>query len=149
MSELLATEYELIVGIYEGFNEQFLILKGWSVSIGIAALIAAYSVPLGSVGRIGVLIATVSAVPFWLLETTWRTHQKAYLERITQIEECASGIKTDCVPLQAFSAWNTSYWETPTSTWLATSIQLSTLFPHVVLLVGGVALLVFLPPGKK
>lgn len=87
--EFLWKEYNLIYGIYEGYGGQLIELKGWSVTVGLAALLAAYSKPVSKNGRIAVLIAALSANPFWLTETLWKQFQNANLSRLKEIEKCA------------------------------------------------------------
>lgn len=149
MEQLLWNEYELVYQIYEGYNEQLLTLKGWSVSIGIAALIAAYTKPISSSGRIGVLLAALSAIPFWLTETFWKLFQRTSLDRLTEIEACQTGapVRDDaCIAAQISTVWQESFDTQKWEYWLAGAFDLHVLFPHLALLVVGLSLAVFWPP---
>ncbi len=44
-------EYLFLQGTIEDFNKQVIQFKSWSVTVGIAALIAAYTKPVSSAGR--------------------------------------------------------------------------------------------------
>jgi len=142
----LWSEYNLLIELYESYNDQILILKGWSVTVGVAALIAAYTQSVSSSGRIGVVIASLSALPFWAMETSWKLFQNAYLERIVQIELCFDGMGKDCRPAQVLGSWRASYADDKVTDWLQTAILPHVFLPHLVLLAGGLVLAIWWPP---
>ncbi len=146
MNELLWDEYQLIYSVYESFDQQLLTLKGWSVSIGIAALIAAYTKPVSSYGRTGILIAAFSAIPFWLTETFWKLFQRTYLDRLLQIEECFKNNIVDCEHAQIVTAWQDSFSSSKWPYWFEGAFDLHVLFPHFALLTAGIFLAVWYPP---
>ncbi|GIT90555.1 hypothetical protein JANAI62_10100 [Jannaschia pagri] len=149
MDQLLWKEYELAYQIYEGYNGQLLTLKSWSVTIGIAALIGAYTKPISSSGRIGVLLAALSAIPFWLTETFWKLFQRTSLDRLLEIEACQTGASIRegaCVVAQISTVWNDSFAASSWKYWLEGAFDLHVLLPHLALLVIGLLLAAFRPP---
>lgn len=149
MSSDLWSEYKLIYEVYEGYNQQVLMLKGWSVSIGIAALIAAYAKPVSGYGRTAILIAAFSAIPFWLTETLWKLFQRTTLERIKEIEICFREDPDKCKPAQITTSWDESFVASKWEYWLEGAFDLHVLFPHLALLLIGVALAIWHPPVLK
>ncbi|GAA0781909.1 hypothetical protein E1180_21550 [Roseibium denhamense] len=79
-------EYKTILEIYEGFNSQYLTIKGWSVTVCLAAIFAAYSKPVARNGRIALIVASLGAFSFFLAEVSIRTFQKAYLFHLKSLE---------------------------------------------------------------
>lgn len=87
--ELVWNEYEFLLNTYEGFNEFSFTLKGWSVTVALAAIFAVYSENLGAQGRVLLWSAALCALPFWVLDAIWKIYQQAYLARIDYLEvEC-------------------------------------------------------------
>ena len=83
-------EYYELLKIYEDYNRQALELKTWSVTVGIAALLAAISSPVPiKFKRLAFFVAAFFAIPFWLTESIWKTFQEAYLDRLLYLEHCA------------------------------------------------------------
>lgn len=121
-------------------------MKGSSVTVSIAALLAAYTKPVSSAGRIGVLIAGLSAIPFWLTETYWKMFQSAYEDRIKAIELCNRDPVTSCAPMQIFTAWEVSFEGGPIRHWIESAFDVHVLLPHAPLLAAGVLFAIFLPP---
>lgn len=149
MNEFSWSEYELAYQIYEGYNQQLLTLKSWSVTIGIAALIAAYTKPVSSSGRVGVMLAGLSAIPFWLTETLWKLFQRTSLDRIMEIEACQIGLAVRdgaCTAAQIATVWNSSFDKSSWNYWKDGAFDLHVLFPHFALLLAGAALAIFWPP---
>ncbi|WP_141117982.1 hypothetical protein [Leisingera sp. JC1] len=101
--EVLWSQYQLLHTTYEGFNDQSLILKGWSVTIGLAAIVTAYSDAVGSRGRVVVLAAAFSATVFWLVDAFWKSYQLAY-KKLLEISEASwdcSGVLNKGPSIQA------------------------------------------------
>ncbi|MBK0327293.1 hypothetical protein I5535_08290 [Rhodobacteraceae bacterium F11138] len=149
MEQLLWNEYELVYQAYEGYNEQLLTLKSWSVTIGIAALIAAYTKPVSSSGKIGVTLAAFSAIPFWLTETFWKLFQRTSLDRLTEIEACQTGASVRdgaCTVAQISTVWNNSFDTSSWKYWLEGAFDPHVLLPHLALLIFGLSLAIFWPP---
>jgi uncharacterized membrane protein len=149
LEQLLWNEYELVYKVYEGYNEQLLTLKSWSVTIGIAALIAAYTKPVSSSGKMGVMLAALSAIPFWLTETFWKLFQRTSLDRLIEIEACQTGADVRdgaCTVAQISTVWKNNFDTSSWKYWLEGAFDLHVLFPHLALLATGLALAIFWPP---
>lgn len=147
--EFLWKEYNLVYGIYEGYGGQLIELKGWSVTVGLAALLAAYSKPVSKNGRIAVLIAALSAIPFWLTETLWRQFQNANLSRLEKIEECAAGLVKGCSPLQSITFWQSEYQAEKYVGWFKVAFDPHVLMPHAFLFALGLLLFFKWPPRSE
>jgi hypothetical protein len=72
--------------MYESYNQQSLTIKGWSVTIGLAAIIAIYSQQIGRLGRAALWVASLSTIPFWLMDAYWKSFQNAYLDALVKLE---------------------------------------------------------------
>ena len=147
-AELLHAEYLHLYGIYEGYNAQVLELKGWSVTIGLAALIGVYTTGASASGRIGVVLAALASIPFWLIETFWKVFQTAGLSRINELELCAANKFQGCQPMQAAASWRGAFEAGRYDLWMGTAFDWHVLLPHLVLLVGGLLLEWKCPPSK-
>ncbi|MBT9384624.1 hypothetical protein KM176_12200 [Pseudooceanicola sp. CBS1P-1] len=150
MGHALWEEYTALYAVYEGYNDQFLTLKGWSVTVGLAALMGAYALPPERHGRLAVLLAAFSALPFWLTEMFWRGYQAATMARLEEIERCMSGALFDrrlCSPYRILGAWQSAYRDHAVSFWLHNAWHPGVLLPHAVLLLAGLCLALWAPPG--
>jgi len=134
-------EYLELIRIYENYNKQALELKTWSVTVGIAAILATISAPITiKQKRIASLVAGLFAIPFWLTETIWKLFQSAYLDRLIEIEECAKIEFVLCQSPKIISSWRTSYHEETALNWLFLAFKPHLLLPHIVLLSAGIAM---------
>ncbi|MEQ8896509.1 MAG: hypothetical protein RID23_05420 [Roseovarius sp.] len=161
-AQILMREYFELQAIYESYNAQSLTIKEWSVSIGIAALLAAYARPVSEAGgRAGVILAALVAVPFYLTDALWKSFQMAYLPRLQAIEggfrDAAVGgeiaIVQGLVPLQGVASWSAAYGSDPVDAdagkvdlFLEALTSHAVLLPHVVLLGLGLFMAVVFPP---
>ncbi|WP_422369106.1 hypothetical protein [Pelagibius sp.] len=141
-------EYLFLQQTIEDFNKQVIEFKSWSVTFGIAALIAAYTKPVSSAGRVGVAVAGLSAIPFWLTESFWKLSQHLHGERTKDIEKCLSDGCTDLKPLQIYTSWFETlggFW-TGVGHWLGVAFQPNVITPYVFLLATGLVLAWRFPP---
>lgn len=137
-------EYLELIRIYEDYNKQTLELKTWSVTVGIAAILATISTPITiKQKRIASLVAGLLAIPFWLTETIWKLFQSAYLDRLIEIEECAKIEFVLCQSPKIVSSWRTSYQDQTVLNWLSFAFKPHLLLPHFVLLSVGVAMYLY------
>jgi hypothetical protein len=146
MEEILFAEYQMLYTTYEGYNDQVLTLKGWSATVGIAALLAAYTKGVAASGRVGVLVAALTAIPFWLTETFWKLFQQSYLARIDAIETCFRTSVTECTAVQISASWTASFHEERFSTWMGIAFDPHVLLPHGFLFAVGLGLWAVYPP---
>ena len=82
LSIALQAEYLHIQKTIEDFDARALSIKAWCVTFGLAAIAGAFASHTSTV----FLIAAVSAVLFWYLETSWKIFQLAYYARSEKIE---------------------------------------------------------------
>lgn len=142
--ELAWEEYKLLYTTYEGFNAQSLTLKSWSVTVGLAGIIAAYSGKAGRNGRIAVGLAALSAIPFWVTDALWKSYQRANIGRLETLEPL-EGCEGGGVPAPfIMKSWDTHYhW----SDFLFLLHLPSVALPHVFTLCVGLLLAYRWPPG--
>lgn len=143
----LAQEYLLLHKAVEDFDGRALTIKAWSVTFSAAALGLAY------VNRqdIILLLASLGSLIFWILETVWKTHQLAYYGRIQRIEaHFAEGAATPMAPFQSFREWDEAYWgKGMVKRWFNRMFLLNAVLPHIIVLVAGILLFVFLKPSQQ
>ena len=78
---LLKEYYEIYKTVNE-FDKNLLTVKGWGVTLALAAL--AWGFKAGHFGLF--LVATLSGLSFWLIEGTMKRHQMRYYLRMREIE---------------------------------------------------------------
>lgn len=142
--QLFWNEYKLIYVAYEGFNSHFLTLKGWSVSVALAAIIAVYSEKIGTSGKVILWVAALSSLPFWVLDTIWKSYQSAYLDRLKFLEGLG-----DCKILQAhelgmITGWQKEHEGFDLMQWVEFAYNSG--FPHAFVLIAGLVLILRFPP---
>ncbi len=140
-------EYVLIYAAYEDFNGHFLTLKGWSVSVSLAAIIAVYSKKLGSSGKVVLWIAALSSIPFWILDTLWKSYQKAYLARLIDLEAIENCAAVNSHKLGFIAAWDKAWKEFGMCDWAGCIANSA--FPHAFVLLIGVFLVLKFPPQQS
>lgn len=144
-AENLNTEYYKIVGIVSDFDKNLLTVKGWGVTLGMAALAWGFQNQ-----RYGLfLVASVSGIAFWIIEAVMKRHQMRYYIRMREIEVISfmlSGVKLPdgsqvSTPLidwsweKATESFNegTKKWLPPDTYKPKMSYTLTWFFPHVFL----------------
>lgn len=143
--ELVWNEYELLYSTYERFNQQSLTLKGWSVTVGLAAIIAVYSEKVGQFGRVAVVAAALSAIPFWVIDSFWKSYQTAFLSRLDYLE----GIQ-DCSRIASHSFGIVSDWQLSHEwfSWIGMLYMPNVALPHAFVLLFGLYLAWRYPPNS-
>jgi hypothetical protein len=145
-AELLKAEYLALFKVYESFNDQSLIIKGWSVTVGMAALIAAYAGrPTERPGAILVILAACSVLPFYLTDAVWKAIQAGYLVRLAELE---SAFRSESMigAFQMFTVWGDSFGLSLASLWAA-AINPTVFLPHLPIFLAGLLLAWFRPPN--
>ena len=84
---LLAQEYLHLQKVIEDFDGKSLTIKAWSVSFSLVAIGSAFV----SHSSVVLLIAGVSALLFWIIESFWKTFQFMHYTRSGQLEEYFRG----------------------------------------------------------
>jgi hypothetical protein len=98
---LLRDEYLLLQKFYEDFDGRIVTIKGWSATVGMAALGGGFYQ-----SRFLWLFAAGAAVIFWLVEALWKSFQYMYAPRIQELETAFRSDHFDDVsPLQVYNSW--------------------------------------------
>jgi len=143
--DLIDHEYLKLQDITEKNDDRALQIKGWSVTVSLAGVIAALaSDKLTDARRAQALIAAaVAAVAFWLIEAFWRTSQRAFFARINAIEDAFRiGTETTLTPFQIGHSWMASYRAHPQRVFWHIASEWRTMLPHLL-----VALLALIGAG--
>lgn len=125
VDELLAEEYLRLHQTVEEFDSKALTIKAWSVTLSAAGIVSAYIEKAPMV----LLIASGSALIFWLVEALWKTNQQAFYPRIREIEAYFREPGESGPPLQISGAWSAA-WEQRGKTLYAFQVIW---WPHVAL----------------
>jgi len=78
----LQTEYLHLQKTIEDFDAKAMTIKAWSVTFSFSVIVGAFASHAPAV----LLVAAVSALLFWFLETMWKAFQLGYYERAAAIE---------------------------------------------------------------
>jgi hypothetical protein len=98
---LLRDEYLLLQKFYEDFDARIVTIKGWSATIGMAAIGGGFYQT-----QYLWLFGAAAAFVFWVVEALWKSFQYMYSPRIKLIEKAfASDDFSGIVPLQIYSSW--------------------------------------------
>lgn len=81
----LQTEYFKLVDLVTAFDQRLVTIKGWGVTLSLASLGVGFQ--QSHYGRF--LVATVSAVAFWVVEGSTKLHQMQHYPRMREIEVAA------------------------------------------------------------
>lgn len=147
---LLKDEYLLLQKFYEDFDGRIVTIKGWSATIGMAAIGGGFYQ-----SRYLWLFSAGAAIIFWLVESLWKSFQYMYGPRIQVIEEAFRTDQfADISPMQVYSSWFDTFQENGFDVWRNFRLGIVA-FPHAVVLIVGIILfaldllgLITLPRGK-
>jgi uncharacterized membrane protein len=133
----LKEEYFHLNKVVEDFDQRALLIKGWSVTVSMAGVAAVYS---GKVSAAVFILAAVASLMFWFIEALWKGFQQAYYPRLRAIEDHFNG-GTPLPCLQINKNWTVAYLkEQAPKRVLEVMLWPHVAFPHVVILVFGIAL---------
>lgn len=90
-SDLVKEEYFHLQKTVEDFDQRGLTIKAWSVTLSMGGIAAAFTQKQPGL----LLLASLSAILFWLIEAIWKRFQLAYYYRIKNIEAYLSGESPD------------------------------------------------------
>jgi hypothetical protein len=82
VEDLEQQEYFAILGIVSEFDRRLMTVKGWGVTLSLAAL--GFGFQHRATGLF--LVATISSAAFWALEAAGKRHQMRYYVRMREIE---------------------------------------------------------------
>lgn len=98
---LLRDEYLLLQNFYENFDTRIVTIKGWSATVGMAAIGAGFY----QTRYLWLFGAAVSLI-FWLIESIWKSFQYMYSPRIERLEKAfASDDFSNVAPFQVYNSW--------------------------------------------
>lgn len=81
-SGYLREEYFYLQRTVESFDTRALTIKSWSVTVSMVGIGAAYLQSKPSL----LLLSASSALLFWIIETLWKSFQRAFTLRLEEIE---------------------------------------------------------------
>jgi hypothetical protein len=84
----LLQEYYAILDVVSGFDQRVMTIKGWSVTLSLAALGLGFQQEHYALFA----IAAVTGVGFWLIDATTKRHQLRYYARMRDIELAAHNL---------------------------------------------------------
>jgi hypothetical protein len=140
-------EYFYLQSQLEEFDKKALQIKQWSVTIALAGIGTAYWKGVPAL----LLLSSISAALFWILETQWKLFQQAHVGRIKCIERYMRFPAQELAPLQVNSYWNRHYnmfykkWRE----FVRIGFWRGVLVPHLVIAIVGVLLFFLVPPAIK
>jgi uncharacterized membrane protein len=102
----ITAEYQAIVTVVSDFDGRFMLIKGWSVTLSLAAL------GLGLIEQhYGLfLVAALSSTGFWWVEAEMKKHQLRYYARMRDIEAAAFDLNHQPLGGQDFSSPKIDWW---------------------------------------
>ncbi len=125
----------MLQGFYEDFDERCITIKGWSITVGLAALGAGFVYQ-----RFLFLGAVLSGLLFWYLEGYYRGLSYYFSQRIQEIEKHIREEEWDkLVPLQVYYSWGRAYNKNGSQTWRYMRKKMN-LLPHLVITAVGLVL---------
>lgn len=153
-----ATQYSMVFSAYESFNGYSLTLKGWSVTVALAGMLAAYSNSVTRNGRIALVLATLSTVPFWWIDALFKSWQQGYERVLESFESSCEAI----VPVMGlWSEMHVSNWDglmADLQAWFGQPegagpflmlLYPGVFLPHALILVAGLILAIGFPPRTE
>ena len=130
----LREEYFHLQSVVEDFDQRALLIKGWSVTASLTAIGIALKEELDFL----MLVASFSALLFWIVEALWKSFQQAYYPRIRSIEDyMRGGVSAEIYSPAILRSWSSSWrWNhfIPIMLWGHVCL------PHVAIFLVGLAL---------
>lgn len=106
IADLLLAEYFQIQKVVEDFDAKALTIKAWSVTLSATGIVAGYV----EANSMVLVVASVSALIFWLIEALWKVAQQAYYPRIRAIEKAFEDKDFNLAPIQIASSWSKAWY---------------------------------------
>jgi hypothetical protein len=133
---LLTDEYLLLQKFYEDFDSRIVTIKGWSATIGMAAIGGGFSTKSPYLWLFG----AGAGVVFWLVEALWKSFQYMYGPRIKLIEQAfASEEFSGVSPLQIYSSWFATLQQQGFGIFRIARLPIVA-FPHFITVAAGISL---------
>ena len=135
-------EYLLLQKFYEDFDNRLMTIKGWSATIGLAAIGAGFYQT-----EYLWLFAAGAALVFWTLEAVWKSFQYFYAPRLQALEKAfADNNFTGLVPFQIYSSWFEAFRPKGFQI-IQRFFQGIVMFPHAIITLVGLLLFVLETSG--
>lgn len=132
-SELQA-EYFYLQKVIEDFDSCAIAIKAWSITFSLTAIGGAFA----SKAHFVFLIASVSALMFWILEAVWKSFQTGYYQGSEAIERYFNGSGTLTAPFQIGDTWFQHWSAGGNRQWVKMMLWPHVALPHaVVVVIGG------------
>jgi hypothetical protein len=133
---LFEAEYFKLQDIVETFDERTLQIKGWSVTVSLAAIISAYASEAAKGHEFVIIyVAAMSALSFWIIEFFWKCFQWTLILRVDEIEAFMRGEAACTLPLQIRSSWTRNFKaEVKRSVLAAKFLKPSLALPHALIM---------------
>jgi hypothetical protein len=103
--KLLKDEYLHLQKAIDDFDTRVLTIKAWSITFSLVVFTAAFSYRAPA----ALLVGSLSACLFWIIEGMWKEFQLAYYDRAQKIEDYFAGETQDIVPMQIKTSWYKSW----------------------------------------
>ena len=101
-SGFLQEEYFYLQRTVESFDARALTIKGWSVTVSMVGIGAAYIQSKPAL----LLLSASSALLFWIIESLWKSFQRAFTMRLEEIETLLKQMPADKIDSPRISlAW--------------------------------------------
>ena len=134
----LQAEYFHLQKTVETFDERALTIKGWSVTVSMFGIGAAYLQHLPSL----LLLSSASALLFWIIEALWKTFQRAFSLRLEEMEKYLNGeIQEENFRYPYISLSWSGYWRS--ISFLKVFFWPHVLLPHLIIVLVGPGLYLF------
>jgi hypothetical protein len=130
---LLRDEYLLLQKFYEDFDSRIITIKGWSATVGLAAIGTGFVYT-----KFLWLFAAGVGLVFWILEAIWKSFQYNYSPRILELEDAFKrGSIADISPLQIYTKWDEAFQNSGYA--VLENMKLPLIyFPHVIYVLAGI-----------
>ena len=100
-TDLAKAEYLQLQSFIDAFDSRAFTIKAWSVTFSLAAVAGAFASHAAPV----FLVAALSAILFWVVETHWNGIKSSYYGRIVTLESFFRGEDDSLVPMQILNNW--------------------------------------------
>lgn len=133
--DIVKDEYIMLQGFYEDIDERCITIKGWSITVGLAALGGGFVYD-----EFLFLGALLSGLLFWYLEGYYRGLSYYFSKRIQEIEKHLREDEIEeLVPLQVYHSWGRNFEKSGSQTWRYMRKRLN-LLPHLFIAAAGIGL---------
>ncbi|MDC0611659.1 hypothetical protein OAP63_13060 [Vibrio sp.] len=136
--EYLSTEYFKLIDIIGQYDSYLMMIKGWSITVGIAIIGYAFQQSNRSV----LLLCVVSSLSFYLMDAKFKEYQVSYYPRMKAIEQCVEdnpnlsnttlNIGNPCEVFKIDRSWKQAKNE---SGFTKSFANLGVAFPHFILVI--------------